>query len=63
MKQFNYTKARQELDELLAWFESEEVNIETALKKYEEAEALIKQIEAYLSDKKAQVEIVIKKQT
>jgi exodeoxyribonuclease VII small subunit len=52
---FSYQKARAELSEILDWFESGEVDIEQALAKYDRADALLKQIDTYLSDAKAKI--------
>lgn len=60
VKQFDYQKARAELDELLAWFESDKVSIDEAISKYERAEALITEIEKYLNDTKAKIEVITK---
>lgn len=60
-KEFDYQKTRAELDELLAWFESGAVSVEEAIVKYERAEELLKQLEAYLSDMQAKVVLLIKK--
>lgn len=51
----------EKLEELLTWFESEEITIEEALVKYEEALQLSKELEAQLKDAKNQVEIIKKK--
>ncbi len=53
--EFNYQKARTELTELLDWFESGEVDIEQALAKYDRADTLLKEIDAYLGDAKAKI--------
>ena len=51
----------EKLEELLAWFESEEITIEEALVKYEEALKLSKELEAQLTNAKNQVEVIKKK--
>lgn len=43
---------RQELAELLAWFESDDFSIEQAIERFTEAEALAKDIEAELMQQK-----------
>lgn len=60
-KDFDYRKARAELDELLAWFESGTVSVEEAIVKYERAEVLLQQLESYLSDMQAKVVLLTKK--
>jgi exodeoxyribonuclease VII small subunit len=51
----------EKLEELLAWFESEEITIEEALVKYEEALKLSKELEVQLTNAKNQVEVIKKK--
>lgn len=49
------------LEELLAWFESEEITVEEALAKYEQALGLSKELETQLEKAKNQVEVIKKK--
>ena len=51
----------EQLEALLAWFESEEITVETALEKYEQALKLSKELEVQLEDAKNQVEVIKKK--
>lgn len=51
----SYIELKAQLDELLAWFESGEVDVELALAKYAEAEAVLKQIEVLLKSAELQV--------
>lgn len=51
----------EKLEQLLAWFESEEITVEEALKKYEEALQLSKELESQLKNAKNQIEVVKKK--
>ena len=51
----------EKLEELLKWFESEEITVEESLKKYEEALRLSKELEADLQAAKNQVEVIKKK--
>ena len=60
MANFDYKKAKVELNELLAWFESDEITIDEALEKYQKAEKLIKQIEEYLKDTKLKIDKITK---
>ncbi len=50
-----------ELESLLEWFESDELNIEDAIKKYEEALKLSNELEIQLKAAKNQIEVVKKK--
>ena len=51
----------EQLEALLAWFESEEITVEEALIKYEEALKLSKELESQLETAKNQVEVIKKK--
>lgn len=59
-KSFDYTKTRAELDEIMAWFESSDVAVDEAIAKYKQAEKLLAELERYLSDTQAQIEIFAK---
>jgi len=50
-----------DLDALVAWFDSDEFSLETALDKFKEAEALALAIEKDLAGLKNDIEIVKKK--
>lgn len=47
-----------QLDELVAWFDSDEFTLETALKTFRKAEQLAKEIEADLATLKNEVQVV-----
>lgn len=51
----------EELESLLEWFESEELTVEEAMQKYEQALELSRALEVQLKDAKNQVEIIKKK--
>lgn len=53
-----FSSKMQELEELLAWFESGELSVEEALKKYEQAIKLAKELEKELETAKNKVEIL-----
>lgn len=44
-----YAELRAELDKALAWFDSEELDIDAATTKYEAALKLVKELESYLT--------------
>ncbi len=50
-----------ELDELVAWFENDDVDIELALKKFEAAEKLADAIGSELKTAKNKIEVIKKK--
>lgn len=58
-KEFNYTTARKELQEVLEWFESGSADLDKALTNYKRAEELIAEIEAYLSDIEKKLNVTI----
>jgi exodeoxyribonuclease VII small subunit len=47
-KSKNYRQMSEELAELIEWFESQDPDIDRALEKYNQAMALIEQMEEYL---------------
>ncbi len=51
----------EKLEEVLAWFESEEITVEEAIVKYEEAQKLSKELQVQLDNAKNQVEVIKKK--
>ena len=50
-----YRELRSELDDLLKWFDGDELDVDEALEKYSQAEALINEIENYLDKVKAKI--------
>lgn len=50
-----------QLDQLVAWFEQDDIEIEQALKKFEEAEKLAAEISDELQTAKNKIEIIKKK--
>ncbi len=51
----------QQLEELLAWFESDEVSVEQAVEKYETARILAKELEDELKQAQNKIEVINKK--
>lgn len=43
-----YAQIRQELDQVLAWFEQDGLDVDQAIKQYDKAMALTKELEQYL---------------
>lgn len=58
---FNYKQAKQELNEILEWFERTDIDFEEADTKYKQAHKIIIDIEKYLKDKEQELKINIKK--
>lgn len=50
-----------ELDQLVAWFEGDDIQIEQALKKFDEAEKLADEIGSELKTAKNKIEVIKKK--
>ena len=61
MAEFNYQKAKSELNDILLWFESDDVSLDEALAKYQNAEKLINQIEDYLKTTKLKIDKITKR--
>lgn len=61
MKNGSFQKKMAQLEELINWFESDEVELEVAVKKYEQALALCKELEDHLKTAKNEVEVINKK--
>lgn len=51
----------EELEQLLVWFESNEVTVDSALEKYERAGQITSELEDELKKAKNQVEVIKKK--
>lgn len=60
-KDFDYAAARQELQQLLEWFESGSADLDKALANYKRAEELLSQIDTYLTDVDKKLQITIHK--
>ena len=57
---FDYSEKKQELEQVMRWFEGNEVSIEESIEKYEEAKKIINELEGYLAKKKKFIDLVIK---
>lgn len=47
-KNFNFKKSYQELQNIVEWFEQEEIDLEEGIKKFEEGSKLVKELKEYL---------------
>ena len=45
---FNFKKSYQELQNIVEWFEQEEIDLEEGVKKFEEGSKLVKDLKEYL---------------
>jgi exonuclease VII small subunit len=59
-KKFDYTEAKQKLDDLVEWFENNN-SVEEALGKYKEAEAILDDMQKYLDITEAKIKEATKK--
>jgi exodeoxyribonuclease VII small subunit len=57
---FDYSEKKKELEQVMRWFEGNEVSIEESIEKYEEAKKIINELEGYLAKKKKSIDLVIK---
>jgi len=57
---FDYSEKKQELEQVMRWFEGNEVSIDESIEKYEEAKKIINELEGYLAKKKKSIDLVIK---
>jgi exodeoxyribonuclease VII small subunit len=57
----SFKEKMSELEALLEWFDSEEVNLDEAVKKYEQALELSKELETELTSAKNKIEVLNKK--
>lgn len=53
----------EQLEELLRWFESDEITVEESLEKYQAALELSKELDKQLAGSKNQIEVIKKKFT
>ncbi len=60
MTKFNYKQAKQDLSEILEWFERPDIDFEEADFKYRQAHKIITDIENYLNDKEQELKVKIK---
>jgi exodeoxyribonuclease VII small subunit len=48
LKSFNFKKSYQDLQNIVEWFEQEEIDLEEGIKKFEEGSKLVKELKEYL---------------
>lgn len=54
-KQTDFSQLYQQLEELIAWFESGEIDLDEAMRKYEQGMKLINQLNEQLDAKEAKI--------
>ena len=62
-EKFNFTKAYQEIEEINEWFQSEEIDLDEALQKYEKGMDLINKCKERLREAENKFEEIKKKYT
>lgn len=60
-EKFNFTKAYQEIEEINDWFQSEEIDLDEALQKYEKGMELINKCKGRLKEAENRFEEIKKK--
>lgn len=60
-KEVDYQALQVELDAILAWFETDDVDLDQAIVKYERGMEIAKELEAYLKTAENKIEVVKKK--
>lgn len=60
-KKKTYQQLKTELDEVLEWFDSGDIDIEEAVEKYEKANKLLKELEKLLSEAELSIKKLAKK--
>ncbi len=56
-----YRELQAELDAIMAWFDSDEVDIDQAVAKYEEGMRIVKALEAQLTEAENKIEAISSK--
>lgn len=60
-KEFDFSKSIKELEAITAWFESEEVDLDMALEKFERGMTLATELKQHLADVEVRIEKVKQK--
>ena len=59
MANFNYAGKKEQLDEIVSWFNQEDIDFDEASEKFALAQKLIAEIDKYLSDKSAELKVKV----
>lgn len=60
-KKINYSQKKAELDEIVQWFNRDDIDFEQAQAKYVKAKEIIDELNLYLDNSKKELDIIIKK--
>lgn len=60
MNDISYRDLRTKLDELMEWFEGDDLDVDEAMTKHSEAEKVIADLEAYLKNTEQKINIIKK---
>ena len=60
-KKINYSQKKAELDEIVQWFNRDDIDFEQAQAKYVKAKGIIDELNLYLDNSKKELDILIKK--
>jgi exodeoxyribonuclease VII small subunit len=58
-KKKTYRQLRDELDQILFWFDGEDLDVDEAIEKYDKAKALIAELESYLAASEQKITKVV----
>ena len=58
-----YTELKNELNEMLEWFEQDDIDVDKAIEKHEQAEKLITELKTYLEATEQKIKKTPKKST
>jgi exodeoxyribonuclease VII small subunit len=58
-KKKTYRQLRDELDQILFWFDGEDLDVDEAIEKYDKAKALIVELESYLAASEQKITKVV----
>lgn len=60
-KEFDYIKTKQEIEDIINWFASEDRDLNEAFVKFEQAQQKLDQLQDYLKDSQAKLKLIAKK--
>lgn len=60
-RKLNYSQKKSELNEIVTWFNQDDIDFEEAQNKFLKAKEIIEELNQYLSNSKKELDIIIKK--